>query len=42
MRRGECLVIKYRPGGELTISVDDAERGAALLNALIAERAVST
>ncbi|GAB3430237.1 DUF1648 domain-containing protein [Flindersiella endophytica] len=35
IRGGECLVIRYRSGGQLRISVDDAENGAALLNALV-------
>jgi hypothetical protein len=39
LRGGECLVLRYRSGGQLAISIDDAERGAALINALIAERA---
>ncbi|MFI6786458.1 hypothetical protein ACIBG4_03925 [Nonomuraea sp. NPDC050383] len=39
LRGGECLVVRYRSGGQLAISVDDAERGASLINALIAERA---
>ncbi|MEU7854572.1 hypothetical protein [Nonomuraea sp. NPDC049141] len=38
LRGGECLIIRYRSGGQLAVSVDDAERGAALINALIAER----
>ncbi|MGW4801899.1 hypothetical protein ACWEPC_56740, partial [Nonomuraea sp. NPDC004297] len=38
LRGGECLVLGYRSGGRLAISVDDAERGASLINALIAER----
>ncbi|MEV4168968.1 hypothetical protein [Nonomuraea sp. NPDC049709] len=38
LRGGECLVLRYRTGGQLAISVDDAERGASLINALIAER----
>lgn len=37
VRSGECLILRYRRGGELGISVDDAERGAALVNALLAE-----
>ncbi|MGW7482440.1 hypothetical protein ACWGH8_28050 [Nonomuraea muscovyensis] len=41
LRGGECLVIGYREGGTLAVSIDDAERGAALLNALIAERATT-
>ncbi|MEU6997524.1 hypothetical protein [Nonomuraea sp. NPDC046570] len=39
LRGGECLVIRYRSGGQLVVSVDDAGRGASLLNALIQERA---
>jgi hypothetical protein len=39
LRGGECLVVRHRSGGTLAVSVDDAERGASLLNALIAERA---
>lgn len=35
VRAGECLVVRYTSGGELGISVDDAERGAALLNTLV-------
>ncbi|MBB5779531.1 DUF1648 domain-containing protein [Nonomuraea jabiensis] len=38
LRGGECLVLRYRSGGRLAISIDDAERGASLINALIAER----
>ncbi|KAB8192703.1 DUF1648 domain-containing protein [Nonomuraea phyllanthi] len=38
LRGGECLVIGYRSGGRLAISVDDATRGASLINALITER----
>ncbi|GGS87610.1 hypothetical protein ACFFV7_51570 [Nonomuraea spiralis] len=41
LRGGECLVLAYRSGGRLTISIDDAERGASLINALVAERARS-
>ncbi|MEV0820199.1 hypothetical protein [Nonomuraea rubra] len=41
LRGGECLVLRYRSGGQLTISIDDAERGASLINALIAERVQS-
>ncbi|GAA3089600.1 hypothetical protein GCM10020254_38220 [Streptomyces goshikiensis] len=38
LRAGECLVI--RAGGkEFAVSVDDAERGAALLNSLAGARA---
>jgi hypothetical protein len=36
IRGGSCLVVRYTSGGELGISVDDAERGAALLNTLTA------
>ncbi|MFI8387580.1 DUF1648 domain-containing protein [Streptomyces sp. NPDC085540] len=38
LRSGECLVIHPRRGHEFAVSVDDAERGAALLNALSAQR----
>ncbi|MBN6057115.1 hypothetical protein JYK22_34650, partial [Nonomuraea sp. RK-328] len=38
LRGGECLVLGYRSGGRLAVSVDDAERAASLINALIAER----
>ncbi|MEU6409541.1 DUF1648 domain-containing protein [Microbispora sp. NPDC046933] len=38
IRGGECLVVRYTSGGELAITVDDAETGAALLNALAARR----
>ncbi|MCX4807712.1 DUF1648 domain-containing protein [Streptomyces sp. NBC_01214] len=38
LRSGECLVIHPRRGSEFAVSVDDAERGAALLNALSAQR----
>ncbi|MGY0460347.1 DUF1648 domain-containing protein [Kitasatospora sp. cg17-2] len=38
LRRGECLVIRPRQGAEFAVSVDDAERGAALLNTLTAPR----
>lgn len=34
LRSGECLVIHPRKGTEFAVSVDDAERGAALLNSL--------
>ncbi|GAB3282055.1 DUF1648 domain-containing protein [Parasphingorhabdus pacifica] len=37
VRSGECLILRYAGGGELGISVDDAERGAGLINALVAE-----
>jgi hypothetical protein len=39
LRGGECLVVRYRDGGTLAISVDDAERGAALVNGLLGSRA---
>ncbi|WP_327086107.1 hypothetical protein OIE66_27690 [Nonomuraea sp. NBC_01738] len=38
LRGGDCLVLRYRSGGQLLISVDDAARGASLINALIEER----
>ncbi|MEV7026267.1 DUF1648 domain-containing protein [Kitasatospora sp. NPDC093558] len=38
LRGGECLVVESRQGHRFAVSVDDAERGAALLNSL-AERA---
>ncbi|GAA2211142.1 DUF1648 domain-containing protein [Nonomuraea monospora] len=41
LRGGECLVLRYRSGGRLAISIDDAERGASLINALISERVPS-
>ncbi|MFD3677649.1 DUF1648 domain-containing protein [Streptomyces sp. NPDC058613] len=34
LRAGECLVIHPAKGAEFAVSVDDAERGAALLNSL--------
>ncbi|MFF2547905.1 DUF1648 domain-containing protein [Kitasatospora sp. NPDC058063] len=36
LRGGVCLVVRTRQGSDFAVSVDDAERGAALLNALIA------
>lgn len=36
IRGGECLVVRH-DSGELAVSVDDAERGAALLNTLLDE-----
>ncbi|MFD8754793.1 DUF1648 domain-containing protein [Kitasatospora sp. NPDC059577] len=36
LRGGGCLVVRTRRGTDFAVSVDDAERGAALLNALIA------
>ncbi|MFH9353418.1 DUF1648 domain-containing protein [Kitasatospora sp. NPDC017646] len=36
LRRGACLVVRTKRGRDFAVSVDDAERGAALLNALIA------
>ncbi|MCX5124599.1 DUF1648 domain-containing protein [Streptomyces sp. NBC_00347] len=38
LRAGQCLVIRPRKGAEFAVSVDDAERGAALLNTLSAGR----
>lgn len=38
IRGGDCLVVRYTSGGQLAVSVDDAETGAALLNALAARR----
>ncbi|MFD4241256.1 hypothetical protein ACFWP3_06635 [Streptomyces sp. NPDC058525] len=38
LRTGECLVIRPRTGSEFAVSVDDAERGAALINSLSARR----
>jgi hypothetical protein len=38
VRGGPCLVVRYVSGGELGISVDDPDRGAALLNTFIGER----
>ncbi|MEV0589184.1 DUF1648 domain-containing protein [Nonomuraea sp. NPDC050310] len=37
IRGGDCLVLRYRSGGQLIISTDDARNGASLINALIAE-----
>ena len=34
LRGGECLVIRTTKGKEFAVSVDDAERGAALLNSV--------
>lgn len=39
LRGGECLVIRTVKGKDFAVSVDDAERGAALLNFLIGQRA---
>jgi hypothetical protein len=39
LRGGECLVIRTVRGKDFAVSVDDAERGAALLNSLIGQRA---
>lgn len=39
LRRGECLVVRTRRGTDFAVSVDDAERGAGLLNSLIAAAA---
>ncbi|QDQ16378.1 DUF1648 domain-containing protein [Streptomyces spectabilis] len=41
LRAGECLVVRAK-GKTFAVSVDDAERGAALLNALGARRAPDT
>ncbi|MFJ8214950.1 DUF1648 domain-containing protein [Streptomyces sp. NPDC096033] len=38
LRSGECLVIHPRKGSEFAVTVDDAERGAALLNALASKQ----
>ncbi|MEU1850305.1 DUF1648 domain-containing protein [Streptomyces sp. NPDC019990] len=38
LRSGECLVIRTHTGKDFAVSVDDAERGAALLNSLKAHR----
>ncbi|MFD0276413.1 DUF1648 domain-containing protein [Kitasatospora sp. NPDC127111] len=38
LRRGDCLVIHPHQGADFAVSVDDAERGAALLNSLAARR----
>lgn len=35
VRGGECLVVHLRTGGTLGVGVDDARRGAALLNGLL-------
>ncbi|MFI5794294.1 DUF1648 domain-containing protein [Streptomyces sp. NPDC051677] len=42
LRGGECLVIHPSKGREFAVSVDDAERGAALLNSLRASRRSGT
>ncbi|WP_158845366.1 DUF1648 domain-containing protein [Streptomyces sp. NRRL WC-3742] len=39
LRRGECLVVRTRRGADFAVSVDDAERGAGLLNSLLATAA---
>ncbi|MFI2609626.1 DUF1648 domain-containing protein [Kitasatospora sp. NPDC018619] len=36
LRGGDCLVVRTRRGADFAVSVDDAERGAALLNTVIA------
>ncbi|MFE2410228.1 DUF1648 domain-containing protein [Kitasatospora sp. NPDC059408] len=41
LRGGDCLVVESRQGHRFAVSVDDAERGAALLDSL-AERAKAT
>ncbi|MFZ4153114.1 DUF1648 domain-containing protein [Streptomyces pseudogriseolus] len=38
LRGGECLVIRTVKGKDFAVSVDDAERGAALLNSLTGQR----
>ncbi|MFV0137962.1 DUF1648 domain-containing protein [Streptomyces sp. HMX87] len=38
LRSGECLVVRTEKGKDFAVSVDDAERGAALLNSLIGQR----
>ncbi|MFA7766167.1 hypothetical protein ACGFNX_29425 [Streptomyces sp. NPDC048723] len=38
LRRGACLVIRAK-GKDFAVGVDDAERGAALLNSLAGARA---
>lgn len=38
LRSGECLVLRLVSGREFVLSVDHAQRGAELLNALLAER----
>ncbi|MFJ9644233.1 DUF1648 domain-containing protein [Streptomyces sp. NPDC101206] len=38
LRPGTCLVVRPRTGPEFAVSVDDAERGAALLNTLAARQ----
>jgi hypothetical protein len=38
LRSGECLVIRTRNGKDFAVSIDDAERGAALINSLNAEQ----
>ncbi|MFJ3928216.1 hypothetical protein [Streptomyces sp. NPDC090022] len=42
LRSGECLVIHPRKGSEFAVSIDDAERGAALLNALSSRQQPNT
>ncbi|MGW4893341.1 DUF1648 domain-containing protein [Kitasatospora sp. NPDC004240] len=42
LRSGECLVVRNRCGAEFAVSVDDAGRGAALLNALASVRTGET
>ncbi|MFJ3881421.1 DUF1648 domain-containing protein [Streptomyces sp. NPDC090077] len=38
LRSGPCLVVRPRKGAEFAVSIDDAARGAALLNALAERR----
>ena len=40
IRRGDCLVVRLRSGRTFGVSVDDGQRGAALLNALVAHQRV--
>ncbi|MBV2154962.1 DUF1648 domain-containing protein [Kitasatospora sp. SUK 42] len=42
LRGGDCLVVRTRRGSDFAVSVDDAERGAALLNTLITGAATPT
>jgi hypothetical protein len=38
LRGGECLVLRLNSGRDFVISVDKPDRGADLVNALLAER----
>ncbi|SEL19019.1 hypothetical protein [Nonomuraea pusilla] len=42
LRGGDCLILRYRSGGQLAVSIDDAARAASLINALIPDRGPST